>query len=120
MIGWRARGAVSKYGNKPRRCPAGHFHQSGLEAGRCAELQALQNAGLIRDLEQQPRFRLDVNEVHVCDYIADFRYHDVQEGAVVVEDAKGVATDVYKIKKRLVLALHGVEVVEVRRVRGVR
>jgi hypothetical protein len=120
MRNWRSSGATSKYGNKPRRCGAGHFHQSGLEAGRCAELQALQSAGLIRDLEQQPRYRLDVNDVHICDYIADFRYHDVQEDATVVEDAKGVATDVYKIKKCLVLAIHGVEVMEIRRVRGSR
>jgi Protein of unknown function (DUF1064) len=119
-MNWVKRGAVSKYGNKPRRCPAGHFHQSGMEASRCSELHALQAAGLISDLEQQPRFRLDVNGVHVCEYRGDFKYTDCETGQSVTEDVKGFATDVYKIKRRLVLAIHGVDIQEVRKVRGVR
>lgn len=120
MRDWVKRGAVSKYGNKPRRCGAGHFHQSGMEASRCAELHALQAGGLITDLEQQPKFPLVVNDVKVADYFGDFRYTDCETGRVVVEDVKGMATDVYKLKRRLVLAIHNVDVQEIRHVRGIR
>lgn len=120
MSGWVKRGAVSKYGNKPRRCVNAHFHQSGMEASRCNELHALQSAGLIRDLEQQPKFPLVVNDVKVADYFGDFRYTDNETDQSVTEDVKGMATDVYKIKRRLVLAIHNVDVQEVRKVRGVR
>lgn len=120
MRGWVKRGAVSKYGNKPRRCANDHFHQSGMEASRCSELHALQSAGLIRDLEQQPKFPLVVNDVKIADYFGDFRYLDCETGQTVTEDVKGMRTDVYKLKKRLVLAVHNVEIQEVMRVRGRR
>ncbi len=92
------------------------MHQSTLESRRCTELHLLQKGGLIRDLEAhpQPRYSLDVNGVHVCLYLADFRYHDNQTGEVVVEDTKGRQTEVYRLKARLMLACHGVEIQEVR------
>jgi hypothetical protein len=93
-----------------------------MEASRCNELHALQAGGLIRDLEAhpQPRFDLRVNDVHVCHYLADFAYHDNESGTRVVEDVKGFRTDTYQIKARLMLACHGIEVQEVRKVRGRR
>jgi hypothetical protein len=109
----------SKFSNIPTRVDGVTFH-SKLEAGRYQELKAMQQAGLIRDLELQPRFRLEVNGVEVCTYVADFRYVDVQSGETVVEDAKGVVTDVYRMKARLMVACLGIEVQEVRRVRGFR
>ena len=44
-------------------------------------------------------------------YIADFVYND-DTGALVVEDAKGHSTDVYKIKRRLMAELKGIEIKE--------
>lgn len=76
------------------------------------DLLALQAAGLIRDLETQPKFRLDVGSVHICSYLADFQYFDVPRGAIVVEDVKGMRTEVYKLKAKLMLAIHGIEVEE--------
>lgn len=108
----------SKYSNRPLRCRAGHMHQSTLESRHCDELQLMEQGGLIRDLEQQPRYRLDVNGVHVCDYIADWKYFDVDRGAVVVKDAKGVLTDVCRLKLKLMSAVHGVDVELVRSSRG--
>ena len=109
----------SKYRNIPNRCRTGQMHQSSLEARRCSELSLMQEGGVIRDLEAhpQPRFCLKVNNIHVCDYLADFRYVDAETGATVVEDVKGHATEVYRLKKRLMLACYGIEVQEVRRVR---
>ena len=98
------------------------MHHSAMEAARCDELHVLQVGGLIRDLEAhpQPRFDLDVNGVHVTRYLADFSYVDVETGEKRVEDVKGFATAEYKLKKALMLAVHGVEVQEVKRVRGRR
>jgi hypothetical protein len=78
----------------------------------------MQLGGLIRDLEAhpQPRFRLDVNGVHVCDYLGDFRYFDNDRGQVVVEDTKGWITEVARLKLKLVAAVHGVNVELVRKV----
>ena len=108
---------ASKYGNVPARCREGIFHHSKLETKRCNELQLMQTGGLIRDLEAhpQPRFDLVVNDVKVCAYIADFRYFDTQLDREVVEDVKGKATEVYKLKKKLMLACLGIEVEEVKR-----
>jgi hypothetical protein len=84
---------------------------SKKEAARYAELLVLQKQKKIKGLELQPRFKLEVNGVLVGTYVADFAY---REGKLrVVEDVKGVRTAVYKLKKKLVWALHGVAVREV-------
>jgi hypothetical protein len=109
----------TKYGNVPTRIDGILFH-SKLEASRYQELKAMEAAGLIRGLELQPKFPLVVNGVDCGNYLGDFRYVDCETGDTVTEDTKGVATDVYKLKKRLVAAIHGVDVQEVRKVRGRR
>ena len=43
---------------------------------------------------------------------ADFRYID-HDGKTVVEDTKGVKTPVYILKRKLLLWVHGIRVVEV-------
>lgn len=108
----------SKFGNIPTRVDGRLFH-SKLEAARYSELKALQAGGLITGLECQPKFSLDVDGIHVCTYIGDFQYYE-SDGRLVVEDVKGHATEVYKFKARLMLAVHGIEVQEVRSVRGRR
>lgn len=61
-------------------------------------------------MQRQVRFPLEVNGVLVCHYVADFVY--VEAGRRVVEDAKGFRTPIYKLKRRLMLALHNVEIRE--------
>ncbi len=98
------------------------MHQSTLEAARCTELHLMQRGGLISELKAhpQPRFRLDVEGVHICDYMADFRYIDNETEQTVVEDTKGFKTEIYKLKERLMVAIHDIEVSVVTRVRGQR
>ena len=100
-----------KYHNVPRRIDGILFH-SQKEAYRYVELKALLAAGEIANLELQPRFSLDVNAVHVCDYIADFAFDDNVRKCHTVEDVKGYRTEVFKFKKRLMLAVHGIDVEE--------
>jgi len=102
---------MSKFHNIPKRVD-GILFQSTKESRRYSELKALQQAGVIRDLEMQPKFKLEVNGVHITTYYADFRYHDNERRAEVVEDVKGMRTQIYIIKRRLMKAIHDIEIEE--------
>ena len=114
--------ASSKYHNvKTTRLVDGKraLFDSQREAHRWDELVLLQRAGKISDLERQKRYRLIPAQYgpdgklieKPCDYIADFVYRE--NGRVVVEDAKGKRTDSYIIKRKLLLRVFGIRIVEV-------
>lgn len=68
-----------------------------------------ERAGLIRDLQLQPRFECWVEGIKVCTYSADFQYTDVNTGLPIVEDVKSPITrkdPVYRLKRKLVAALY--------------
>ncbi len=101
----------SKY-NAKKKVVDGHLFHSTKEAERYCELKLFLKAGLIRNLVLQPRFLLqdeffDKNGVKhkKIEYVADFLYIDKQ-GRNIVEDVKGVLTDVYKIKKKMFLKIY--------------
>ena len=100
-----------KYRNHPTTIDGQRF-ASQLEGRRYNELKLLQWAGQISDLKTQVSYDLAVNGQHIARYVADFTYTD-REGKMHVEDAKGVATSVYKLKKKLMKACHGVAIEEV-------
>jgi len=85
--------------------------QSKREANRYLQLKIELKLGRISHLRLQVPFSLAVNRVHVAIYKADFVYQ--RDGAEIVEDAKGHRTEVYLIKRKLMLACHGITVVEV-------
>lgn len=112
---------LNKYGNHRIKTAAGVSFDSQSEARRWAELQLLQRAGEIRDLKLHPRFSLDVNGVHICDYIADYGYQCPVEAAAgtklswvsVTEDRKAgtvTQTDVFRLKRKLMKALHNIDI----------
>lgn len=109
-------GATNKYGARRTPCGCGYFHQSLKEAHRCDELHLMQQGGLIRELvaHPQPRFHIvwPGKRKPICDYIGDFSYRDVRQGTVIVEDTKGVRTQLYLLKKKLMAACFGVDVYE--------
>lgn len=94
-------------------------YDSRKEHRRANELRLLQRAGVISGLREQVRYELipaqrgpDGRVVErACHYVADFVYTD-QHGNTVVEDVKGVRTDVYRIKRKLMLHVHGIAIVE--------
>jgi hypothetical protein len=104
-------------GRKPHKYRAkpvvidGLYFASTKEARRWAELKLMERAGYISDLKRQVRFAIDVNGVPICHYVADAVYQ--RKGEQVVEDVKGVSTDTYKLKKKLMLAVHQIQIVEV-------
>jgi hypothetical protein len=83
----------------------GRTFASKKEAKRFAELQLLERAGQIRNLEWQPVFPLIVNNVLVCKYIGDAVYFEGNKR--VVEDTKSqpTKTPVYRLKRKLLMAL---------------
>lgn len=106
--------STSKFGNRITEIDGIRF-ASKREAARYAELKLLQRIGEIVELECQPRYPLTLNGVKLATYVADFRYRNVASGETVVEDVKSkpTITDVYRLKKKLMLALHGISLKEV-------
>ena len=87
---------------------------------RCCEeeLLLLESAGEITDIELQPTYRLltpppDGSLVSTAKYIADFRYLDIPSWETIIEDVKGVRTQIYKLKKRWVEAQYGLKIGEI-------
>lgn len=111
---------MSKYRNKPCEID-GEKYRSIREAKRHQWLLMLQRAGKITNLIREMPFELvpkiKINGEHrtrpAVRYVADFVYDDLASGREVVEDAKGVATPVYRLKKHLMAAICGIHVVEV-------
>jgi hypothetical protein len=96
----------NKYRNKPTTIDGVRF-SSKLEAKRYGELKLLERAGEIRDLRLQPRFPLMgtrgplvYESGRKVVYVADFDYV-TRAGEVVIEDAKGMLTDAFKLKRAL-------------------
>lgn len=85
------------------------FH-SKKEATRYSELKLLHEFGKITNLELQPRWNIVIGDQKICTYVADFSYEE--RGEFVVEDAKGVKTPVYLLKKKLMKAVHNIDIRE--------
>ena len=107
---------MSKYNARKVRLD-GYTFDSEAEARRYGELKLLAQAGEIFALEVHPRFVLLDGFLHwgervrKIEYVADFAYNEVDPLATanprlpvmrrVVEDVKGVKTQVYQLKVKL-------------------
>ena len=102
----------SKYKNRRLTAPDGQKFDSVAEYHRWGCLRLLERAGAIKDLKRQVKYELIPKQSgeRACNYIADFTY--IENGELVVEDVKGVRTDAYKIKKKLMLWVHGIRIKE--------
>ena len=107
---------------------------SRKEARRLAQLQILEKRGEIKNLRTQVKYVLIPTQYETyeryskkgkrlkdgvkciekeCSYYADFVYTIAETGENIVEDAKGVRTEAYKIKRKLMLAVHSIKIKEV-------
>lgn len=94
-------------------------HASKKEHNRANQLKLMQRAGVISGLQEQvsyeviPAQRDNAGKLleHACRYIADFVYYN-ENGELVVEDTKGFKTPEYKIKRKLMLLVHGIRIKE--------
>jgi hypothetical protein len=109
----------SKYGNRKTTLNGVEF-DSHKEAQRYAQLRLLERAGRITNLRCQVKYILIPAQrdekgkllERECSYVADFVYFDLTLGREVVEDAKGYRTDAYKLKKKMMLWFHGIQITE--------
>lgn len=89
---------------------------SRKEADRYLVLKGMEEDGSIEDLRRQVRYELvpafDVDGRHyrAVYYVADFVY--VEDGKEVVEDVKGMRTDVYRLKSKLFARRYGMSIKE--------
>lgn len=108
-----------KYHNK-KIIRNGEKWDSIKEYQRWVELCILEQGSLISDLRRQVKYvlipsqRIDGKVVErECSYYADFVYKDNETGLTVVEDTKGIKTKDYIIKRKLMLYVHGIRIMEV-------
>ena len=102
------------------------------EANRWFELRMLERAGKISNLQRQYKFVLIPTQIEQyerygktgkrlldgqrviekeCAYYADFVYYE--DGKLVAEDVKGFRTEVYKIKRKMMLEKYGIRIKEI-------
>ena len=133
MMAWNR--SRAKYGNR-KAVVDGISFDSKKEAQRYTELKTLEKAGKITGLQLQREFELipaqreHTNEIYEkgpkkgrfkpgklleckCSYVADFVYWDLENNCMVVEDAKGMRTKEYIIKRKLMLYKYGIKIKEV-------
>ena len=102
----------NKYGARKLTAPDGQKFDSVKEFHRWGCLRLLERAGKITDLKRQVTFELIPKQdgERACTYVADFTYYE--NGQYVVEDCKGYKTEVYRIKKKMMLWVHGIRITE--------
>ena len=100
----------NKYNNKKTVINGITFH-SKKEGLRYIELKQMQKKNKIFDLVLQPKFLIKINGVKICTYIADFTYK-TGIGVVIVEDVNGFKTSIYRLKKKLMKAVLGIDIWE--------
>jgi hypothetical protein len=89
-------------------CPeTGDVFDSKGEYKRWLVLKRQWQDGEIRSLRRQVELPLKVNGVLIAVYKADFAYEDDDER--VVEDFKGFETPEFNLKRKLVKAIHGID-----------
>lgn len=105
--------------NNTKKTVDGITFDSIIEARRYIILKARLEAGTISDLRLQPHYTImegykDLSGTYIrpVQYIADFSYID-EDGKRIVEDVKGVRTEAYAIKRKLIRDRFGVDVVEI-------
>ena len=122
---------MNKYHAK--KCRFGdEVYDSKKEMKRHQELLLLEKVGKISNLRRQVKYILiPVQREYTCEtdrkgnykkgkvlerectYIADFEYIDNESGEVVVEDTKGYRTEVYRIKRKMMLYIRGIRIREI-------
>lgn len=111
-------GQKSSQKYKNRRCFEGdQAYRSELERDRHQELLLLERAGHIAGLTREVPFELAPGVViqgrkrPPVRYFADFVY-STADGRIIVEDAKGMRTPSYKLKRHFMKHIHNIDILE--------
>lgn len=104
----------NKYGSK-KTDYNGVIYDSKREANFAAHLDYLKHTidprEKVVDVKRQVPFPVQINNQHICKYLADFvvTYSD---GRTEVIDVKGFKTEVYRLKKKMVEAQYKISIIE--------
>lgn len=112
--GWSKKGAGTK-GNKYNNTKTeykGELYDSKKEAAYAGKLDMLVRGKQILSWERQKPMPIVVNGDKICKYICDFVVTNL-DGSVEHIDVKGVITATYRLKKKLVKAVYGINIIEV-------
>lgn len=108
----------SKYGVSPKkdRTYNGTVYMSKLESKYRAFLDIRKKAvspseRVVCIIEQVP-YEIIVNGKKICKYLLDFAV-EYADGHVEYIDVKGVKTDIYRLKKKLVEACYPIKITEI-------
>ena len=82
----------------------GNTYDSKKEAHRAYELDLLQKAGKIKDLQRQTSIPIIIMDIKIAVYKPDFVYYDNEKNKIIIEDVKGMQTAVFKLKKKILEA----------------
>ena len=102
----------SKFGAK-KTIVDGITFDSKWESERYGQLKAMERGGIVTDLELQVKYDIVIKDIKICKYIADFVYKEESpDGKIkeIVEDAKGFETPEFKLKKKLMKAVHNIDI----------
>lgn len=101
----------SKYGNNKTEYN-GNLYDSQKEATRAQQLDIMLQGNAIKGWERQVPLKIEYNGVKICTYKVDFVVTHL-DGTTDYEDVKGYVTDIYKLKKKLVKAFYGIDIIEI-------
>ena len=108
-----------KVAPKAKRTLRGKTYASKKEKEYAQKLYWLMSASspkeLVLKFEEQVRYDLQVNEVHICQYVLDFKvwYEDGRIEHVDVKGyKKGIAYRMFCMKRDMMKAIHGIEIIE--------
>ena len=82
--------------------------RSKKEAKRFLNLKLLQKEGKIKFFLRQPFFDLPGNVKYVSDFLVVWT-----DGSITIEDVKGMKTNIYILKKKLVEAIYPITITEI-------
>lgn len=108
-----------KYSNEVIETNDGRF-DSKAEHRHWEHLKLLQRAKRIKDLQRQvvfelaPAVKINGRMRPALRYVADMVYFDLDLGRKVVSDVKGAVTPEFRIKRHLMMSVHGIEIQEIR------
>jgi hypothetical protein len=109
-----SKGKVGKYLSK--RVTIDGMKFDSIKEGEYYGVEKMKlRAGEIKSFRRQVRYKIVINGIKICTYVADFveYFHD---GTIRVIDVKSDFTrtlSLYVLKKKLMLALYGIKIIEV-------
>ena len=107
----------NKYHNKKAEYKGIKF-DSMKEMSWYIKYELMEKSGLIKDLQRQvkfelqPSFKLNGKTIRAINYYADIAYKDKDDKLHVI-DIKGMRTEVYKLKKKMMAYKYNIEIEEI-------